>query len=87
MAQIDNGFPWQGQQYNAPLSSQITEGLGAVILRATAEAASHPGLYQARYDDSVTPQEWIRPALIVPPSERDKWDQLLSAGIGAGNGG
>lgn len=87
MAQRLNGYPWQGQEYNAPLSNEVTEGLGGAIERATAEAALHPGLFQARYDDAVTDQMAIRPVLIVPPSERDKWALILEAGLGAGSGG
>jgi len=83
MPQIDNGYPWQGQQYNERLSPRITFGLGRAILRATAEAAQHTGLFHARYDDARTPQELIRPALQIQPSQRAHWSALLGANIGA----
>ena len=86
MAQRLPGFPWQGVEYNAPLDNFISNGLAGAIIRATLEASTHPGLYQARYDDAVTPQESIRPALIVPPSELDKWNAVLAASIGQPSG-
>ena len=85
MAEVRAGFPWNGLEYNETLSGRYTRGMGAAIIRATNEAATHPGLYAARYDDAVTPQQGIRPALIVPPSELDKWQALLNAGVGGTN--
>lgn len=85
MAERKAGFPWQGVEYNETLSGRYTRGMGAAIMRATSEAATHPGLYAARYDDAVTPQQGIRPALIVPPSELDKWNAILLAGVGKTN--
>lgn len=89
MAQRIASWPWDGQEYNAPLSNGVTVALGGAIRRATAEAATHPGLYQARSDDIVSPQEWVRPALVIPPSELDQWNAILRTNIDGGrsNGG
>lgn len=83
-AQADTGYPWQGQQFNLPTGTPERRGLAGAQVRATAEAADHPGLYQARYGDAVTPQVGIRPALIVPPSELDKWNAILGTNINGG---
>lgn len=81
--QHDAGYPWQGDQFNLPTTTPERRGLGGAQVRATAEAAQHPGLYQARYDDAVTPQETVRPALIIPPSELQKWNAILGVNVGA----
>lgn len=81
--QNDPGYPWQGDQFNLPTTTPERRGLGGAQMRATAEAVTHPGLYQARYDDAVTPQQAVRPALIVPPSELAKWNAVLGASINA----
>jgi hypothetical protein len=84
--QSDPGYPWQGRQFNLPTTTPERYGLGRAQRNATMEAATHPGLYAARYDDAVTPQVSIRPALIVPPSELDKWNQLLRTNVQAAGG-
>lgn len=84
--QVNPGYAWQGQQFNLPTTTPERRGLGGAQMRAAFEAASHPGLYQARYDDAVTLQQTIRPALIIPPSEQAKWSALLGAEIGNGSG-
>lgn len=70
MAQQDrNGFPWQGVETNWTLSNVIPEALGGAQVRATEEAAEHPGLYQARYDDIPTIQLTLRPGYATSPDE------------------
>lgn len=84
--QFDPGYPWQGLQFNLPTSTPERHGLARAQRNATAEAATHPGLYMARYDDAITPQATIRPALIIPPSELDRWNALLRTNIQAAGG-
>lgn len=86
MPKIDNGFPWQGQQYTEQLSPRITRGLGGAILRANVEAVTHPGLYFARYDDARSPQELIRPAIQIAPNAREQWAVILGTNIAGGAG-
>lgn len=79
--QVVNGYPWQGQEFNTPMSLQMTRGLGGAILRAAAEAGSHPGLYAARYNDITSPWLSARPAPIVPPARAASWRRLIAPGV------
>lgn len=62
-------WPWNGQQIAIQTSPAMTESLGGSIVRATAEAAEHPGLYQAFYGDATTIQLTMRPGWAVDPDE------------------
>lgn len=89
MPQLTAGQPWQGLEYNERLSPRITRGLGLAMLRATVEAARHPGLNgliqgQVTYADAPSLQQLIRPALMIQPSQRAAWGALLGVEIGEG---
>lgn len=64
-----NGWSWRGREANWELSPAITEALGGAQVRATEEAAEHPGLYQARYDDIPSVQLTMRPGWATSPAD------------------
>lgn len=63
------GWPWEGRRTQIETSPAMTDALGGAIMRATAEAVEHPGLYQAYYADAPTIQLTMRPGWSIEPDE------------------
>ena len=69
IAKYLNSWPWNGRELAIETSPVMTESLGGAIDRATAEAAEHPGIYQAYTADCPTIQLTMRPGWSVEPDE------------------
>lgn len=55
---------WGEYYYNETVDQTVTQALGRVFAyNPLPETVTHPGLFQARYDDVSTPTLLIRPRL------------------------
>lgn len=82
-----NDWPWNGRLETYPTSPVVTDALGGAVIRATEEAAEHPGLYQAYTADAYTIQLTMRPGFSVDAQTLADLSMADNGGLGLQNAG